>query len=295
MYLVAGATGHTGRIVASELLKQGKEVRVLVRSEEKGEPWKAKGAEVAVTSLDDVAGLVRALHNVKGFYFMVPPNPKSEDISADYRRFAKTVKEALDERSIERGVFLSTWAAHRPDGPFPMHRETEDTLGLSDTPFTFLRASFFMENTEQFLTSMQDEGVLPSFFRPQEKLPMVSARDIGEVAAAAMLGQPKPPVVIELTGPDDYNMYDVAAAFSRVLRKPVYVDAVPRDATIQTLVQNGATQAVAEFYNNMIGAFEKGRITPEGGAAIFKRGKITLETFVERALTASIAKRATVR
>ncbi|MEO1568758.1 MAG: NAD(P)H-binding protein, partial [Pseudomonadota bacterium] len=48
MFVISGATGKTGSVVAQTLLDQGQAVRVIVRSEEKGTPWKAKGAEVAV-------------------------------------------------------------------------------------------------------------------------------------------------------------------------------------------------------------------------------------------------------
>src|SRR5438552_3714233 len=55
MYVVTGVTGHTGSVVASKLLDEGKPVRVIVRSEEKGRSWRDRGAEVAVVSLDDSA------------------------------------------------------------------------------------------------------------------------------------------------------------------------------------------------------------------------------------------------
>ena len=47
MFVIAGASGHTGSVVAITLLAAGKKVRVIVRDEKKGAAWKAKGAEVA--------------------------------------------------------------------------------------------------------------------------------------------------------------------------------------------------------------------------------------------------------
>ncbi len=60
MYVVAGVTGQTGSAVAETLLGQGKAVRVIVRSAEKGETWRARGAEVAVASLEDANSLRKA-------------------------------------------------------------------------------------------------------------------------------------------------------------------------------------------------------------------------------------------
>ena len=53
---MAGVSGNTGSAAASVLLEKGQPVRVLVRSEEKGKPWKDRGAEVAVASLEDASG-----------------------------------------------------------------------------------------------------------------------------------------------------------------------------------------------------------------------------------------------
>jgi uncharacterized protein YbjT (DUF2867 family) len=57
MYLITGVSGNTGAAAATALLEKSQPVRVLVRSDEKGRPWRDKGAEVAVASLDDAAGL----------------------------------------------------------------------------------------------------------------------------------------------------------------------------------------------------------------------------------------------
>jgi uncharacterized protein YbjT (DUF2867 family) len=44
MHVVAGVTGKTGREVAENLIGQGEDVTVIVRSEEKGAAWKSRGA-----------------------------------------------------------------------------------------------------------------------------------------------------------------------------------------------------------------------------------------------------------
>ena len=50
MYIVSGATGNTGSAVAKTLLEKGLPVRVIVRSEEKGNSFKDLGADVTVFS-----------------------------------------------------------------------------------------------------------------------------------------------------------------------------------------------------------------------------------------------------
>jgi len=53
MFVIAGATGNTGSVVAGTLLGQGKSVTVLVRDTRKAESWREKGAHVAAASLED--------------------------------------------------------------------------------------------------------------------------------------------------------------------------------------------------------------------------------------------------
>ena len=72
MYVVAGVTGNTGKVVAETLLAQKKPVRALVRDEAKGAEWKKRGAEVVVTELDDAAALSRALAGATGAYLLLP-------------------------------------------------------------------------------------------------------------------------------------------------------------------------------------------------------------------------------
>ena len=79
MFVVAGVSGKTGSVVARTLLENGKKVRVVVRDAKKGDEWKAKGAEVAVASVDDAGALTKALQGAEGAYLLLPPQMGSSD------------------------------------------------------------------------------------------------------------------------------------------------------------------------------------------------------------------------
>ena len=66
MFVVLGATGNTGSVVADTLLSRKLPVRIVVRSADKGAAWKAKGAEIVVASLDDMSSLTNAFEGAKG-------------------------------------------------------------------------------------------------------------------------------------------------------------------------------------------------------------------------------------
>lgn len=65
--IVTGATGKTGSVVVTELLKAGHPVRAIVRRKDgRSARLKAQGAEVAVADMSDVERISDALKDVHG-------------------------------------------------------------------------------------------------------------------------------------------------------------------------------------------------------------------------------------
>ena len=60
MFVVLGASGNTGKVVAETLLRQKKKVRVVLHDAAKGKAWSAAGADVAIADVDEGAALERA-------------------------------------------------------------------------------------------------------------------------------------------------------------------------------------------------------------------------------------------
>jgi len=100
MFVVIGATGNTGSAVADTLLSRKQSVRIVVRSADKGAAWKAKGAEIAVASLDDVSALTKVLEGAKGLYLLVPPNYGAQDWLADQRARMDRAADAVKKSSL---------------------------------------------------------------------------------------------------------------------------------------------------------------------------------------------------
>src|SRR5437763_10071157 len=73
MYVVTGATGHTGHIVATQLLANGEKVRAIGRSAERLQSIVGKGAEPFVADLTDKQALSKAFAGARGVYAMIPP------------------------------------------------------------------------------------------------------------------------------------------------------------------------------------------------------------------------------
>ncbi|MGC4096026.1 MAG: NAD(P)H-binding protein [Nitrospira sp.] len=187
MFVVLGATGHTGSAVVETLLSRKQPVRTVVRSLEKGVGWKAKGAEVAVASLDDVSALTKAFEGAKGVYVLVPPNYGVEAWLADQRARMDRAAEAVRRSDVSHVVFLSSVGGHIAGGTGPIRAASygEQTLETVVKNITILRPSYFMDNWAPVIGAAKAEGVLPTFIAPQSKIPMISTRDIGRIGAAA--------------------------------------------------------------------------------------------------------------
>ena len=276
MHVVLGVTGHTGRAAAESLLERGRKVRVVVRDAAKGEPWKARGAEVAAADLSDSAALAAALTGAEGAYVLVPPQYGVDDMLSAQRRIVESLADAIRRSGVPHVVLLSSVGAQRASGTGPivtLHR-AEGALRGAVKSLTALRAGFFLENWAPFLGAVREKGVLPSFIPADRSVPMVATGDIGRTAADLLL-EPRGGVrVVELSGPRDPTPADVANALAKRLGRPVRVEALPLEAVEPSFVAAGMTADVARLFREMYGALLDGAIAWEGGAAESRRGRL---------------------
>ena len=121
MFVISGVTGNTGSVVAQTLIEQGQSVRVIVRSEEKGAPWKAQGAEVAVADIMDVEAMTQALEGASGAYFLLPSDLMNEDFIGDSRKRAEAIIKAASDARLPHAVFFHRSVRNMPImwGPYP--------------------------------------------------------------------------------------------------------------------------------------------------------------------------------
>lgn len=266
MYVIAGVSGNTGSVVADALLAQGKKVRVLVRDATKGESWKARGAEVAVASLDDEAALTKALEGASGAYFLSPPDMGASDFLEQKRAAAEAVARAVDASKVGHVVLLSSVGAQheRGTGVIRTVHFAEQRLARTNAKTTFVRAAYFLENWGSVLGAAA-QGKLPTFLPPDLAIPMVATKDIGLVAAKALL---EPPAgkseIIELTGPRDYSSRDLAAVLARIYGKPVELDAAPVEAVTPAFTSFGISPNVAGLFQEMYDGIAKGLVAFDG-------------------------------
>lgn len=276
MYAVAGVTGNTGSVVAEHLLGAGKRVRVIVRDRAKAAAFEKRGAEVAVANVHDTEALTQALRGADGVYALNPPDAQHDDPMGRARQITAAWTEALRSSGVKHAVFLSSVGAQHASGTGVIRQVNvaETELRTQPVPVTFIRAAYFMENWGMSLGQALSDGTLYTLQDPDLTMPMVATRDIGRVAAEALLDPKSEHRVIELEGPRQYNAHDVASEIGRIAGKPVQVAKVPRDGVVGLLMSFGISNAMAQLYLEMVEGIENGRVSFEGSAV---RGKVGVE------------------
>jgi uncharacterized protein YbjT (DUF2867 family) len=174
MYAVAGVTGQTGSAVANWLLNGSQKVTVLVRSAEKGQPWKEMGAQVAVADLADSKTLQSVFAGADGAYLLVPPNYTANRYIEAQRRVADALAQAVSGSGIAHVVLLSSFGGQHASGTglIVSNHNAEEAFKPAAKGLTILRPSSFFENWAPLIPMVRDQGILPSFLKADRKFPI---------------------------------------------------------------------------------------------------------------------------
>ena len=278
MFAVAGVTGHTGSAAAQHLLGHGRPVRVIVRQRAQGESWAARGADVAVASLDEAKGLAAALSGAEAAYLLLPPKYADPDVLAAQARTADAIAEAVRTSGVGRVVFLSSQGAHRESGTGPVRalHYAEAQLTGTGVPVTILRAPYFLENWAGVFPMAREQGVLPTFIPVDRSIPTAVTGDIGRIAADALTRPHNGVRVVEIEGPERVSPRQLAQALSAHLGRAVSPVEAPLDAVVPTFTALGVSENAALLFREMYEAFNDGRMAPLGPPAEQARGTTPL-------------------
>jgi uncharacterized protein YbjT (DUF2867 family) len=212
--LVTGATGTVGRQVVRLLLEAGESVRAAARSQAAVVDVFGGAVEPVALDFTDPQTWDAAYTGVRQMFLLRPPHlgrPRTQMVPSLER--ARAV-------GVEHMVLLSIQGAQR--NPVVPHAALERWLRRSGLSWTFVRASFFMQNlTTVHVADIRDrdEISLPAGLGTTA---FVDAHDVAAVAAACLLepaghhNRAWTP-----TGPQALTYAEVAAALSSVLGRPI--------------------------------------------------------------------------
>ncbi|HUJ39042.1 MAG TPA: NmrA family NAD(P)-binding protein [Candidatus Acidoferrales bacterium] len=286
MYVITGATGNTGKIIADKLLAARQKVRVIGRSAERLQLFVAKGAEAFVGSLDDAETMARAFTGAKAVYAMIPPDLKSKDYRADQERTSDALAAGIEKAGVPHVVLLSSFGADKPDktGPIAgLHNFEQKLNKISALNALYLRPGYFMENLLPQIGVVKSMGMMAGPVKADVGLPMIATRDIGEYAAGAITALNfKGKQTRELQGARDVAMKHAAAIVGAAIGKPnlSYTHA-PAMMLKPAMVAMGISANVVDLLLEMSEAINSGYVKGLEARGPENTTPTTLEWFAE--------------
>jgi uncharacterized protein YbjT (DUF2867 family) len=265
MYVILGASGHTGQIVAKNLLAGGQKIRVVGRNAAHLQSLAAHGAEIFVGDVSDASSLIKAFHQADSAYVMIPPNPTSNDVRGFQERVSDAIASAAKTSGVKNIVSLSSFGADKASGTGPvvgLHNLEQKLNQIPGANILHLRAGYFMENTLPQVGAIRMLGTSAGPLRPNLKVPMIATKDIGAVAAHALLGLAfRGKQTQELHGQRDLTYTEVAHIIGGAIGKPDLGYILPPDGQIKAaLMQTGMSDNMAALILEMAAALNSGHM-----------------------------------
>jgi len=286
MYVILGASGNTGSIIANSLLVKGEKVRVVGRDAARLQRFVRKGAEAFAANVSDAAALSDVFKGARAAYLMLPPSMTSLDYRADQERESDAIAKAVKESGLRYAVHLSSYGAHVPAGTGPiagLHASEQKLNAISGLNVLHLRAAYFMENNLAAIAMIHGMGIFGHALLPDLKLPMIATRDIGDYAAVRILNLDfSGKQTRELLGERDLSMTEATAVIARGIGKPDlrYVQ-FPYEEVQQVLLQMGIPPKSAALFIEMYKAINAGVVAPQEPRSPENTTPTSFEKFVQ--------------
>jgi uncharacterized protein YbjT (DUF2867 family) len=288
MYVILGASGNTGSIIANSLLSARKKVRVVGRDAGRLKRFVDRGAEAFTADMSDAAALTKAFTGARAAYLMLPPAKSREEQERDSDGIARAVKES----GLRYAVHLSSYGAQVAKGAGPvsgLHSSEQKLNAIKDLNVLHLRAAYFMENNLAAIGMIHGMGIFGNALLPDLKIPMAATRDVGDYAAQRLLHLDfSGKQTRELLGERDLSMTEATAVIARGIGKPdLRYQQFPYDQVKQALTQLGVPPKGAAMYIEMYKSINAGILVPLEPRSPENTTQTSFERFVQDVFVAA--------
>src|SRR5712692_519157 len=288
MYVILGASGNTGSIIADFRQLKGAKVRVVGRDVGRLQHFVRKGAEALTADVSDAVALTKAFSGARAAYLLLPPITSRED----QERESDAIAQAVTESGLRYAVHLSSYGAHVPEGTGPvtgLHSSEQKLNAIGGLNVLHLRAAYFMENNLAAIDMIHGIGLFGHALLPDLKLPMIATRDVGDYAAQRLLDLDfSGKQTRELLGERDLSMTEATAVIARSIGKPdLRYEQFPYHQVQQALTQTGFSPRKAEVYIEMFQAINAGVLAAQEPRSPQNSTPTSFEKFVQDVFAAA--------
>jgi uncharacterized protein YbjT (DUF2867 family) len=261
--VITTPTGRIGRQVLGTLLGSGEPIRVITRDPSRLPAQALERVEVVPGSHGDFSVVDQAFAGADAVFWLVPPDPRAESVTAAYVDFTRPACEAVKRHEVKRVVGVSALgrgtAVAGNAGLVTASLAMDDLIEGTGAGYRALAMPSFMDNILGQAERIKSQGVFSSPISGDRKLPSCATRDIAAVAARLLLddswsGTGSVPVL----GPEDLSFNDMARIMSEVLGKPVRFQRITAGALKTALTGRGMSEAMAQGMVDMMVAKNEG-------------------------------------
>jgi uncharacterized protein YbjT (DUF2867 family) len=220
MILIAGGTSRLATSVVPRLLEHGLRLRILTRNLERAQQRWGDDVEIVQGDVRDPATLAGAAQGVEtvisaihGFVGEGNVSPRSVDWEGNMNLIRAAEGAGVSHFIL---VSISGASADHPMELFRMKYQAETALQRSSLAWTIIRPTAYME----LWASMIGEPLLKTgktrvFGRGNNPINFVSIQDVARFVELAVTTETMRGEIVEVGGPENLTMNEVAEAFER--------------------------------------------------------------------------------
>ena len=274
LIFITGATGNVGAEIVRQLSELDHHVRVAQRNLQSSSNW-SPSSTVEYVNFDfkQPQTFAKAFQGVKRVFLMRPP------ALSEVKTYMYPAIDSAIASGVEQIVFLSVLGAES-NGIIP-HAKVEKYIQSVGIPYTFLRASFFMQNLSTIHRQdiQRNEIFLPA---GKGKTSFIDVRDIAAVAVRTLIEDGHQGRAYALTGAEALTYYEVADIFTSVLGKSIRYNPsllkFVRQMRFKRLPIGFILVMVAIYTSARLGL--AGNITPDT-EQLLNRSPLTIRQYIE--------------
>jgi uncharacterized protein YbjT (DUF2867 family) len=283
----AGRIGAVGRTISELLLKQGKVVRAMVRSEDKrAQALREMGAEVVVGNLLDLDSMHRAIAGCEAMYF-------SMSVSDAYLAATVNAAAVAKHHGVKAFINMSQMTLAQmsitettPSPQHKLHWLAEQALNWSGLPVVRVRPTGLLEGFFLIFTSdsvRQSNQIRLPF--GEGKTSPVAVEDVARVVAT-LLANPQPYIgkIYHLTGPQSENMHFFAEEYSKALGRTITFQDIPVEPWRDALLERGLPVHLVSHLVTMADLHRAGRYDrmSEDVLTLTGQGPLSVREFIRK-------------
>jgi len=229
MILLTGATGFVGGNLLKEMLKQGLQVRCLVRNPSKAEAMKQPGVELIKGDVTDKSSLLIALDDAKVTIAVhlvgILAETKNTTFKAIHTEGTRNMVEACKIKGVKRFVHISALGT-RANARSKYHKtkwEAEEIIRNSGLEYTIFRPSVMFGKEDKFTNLFA--GIIkisPFIMIPgngQNMMQPVSVKNLVSAMTIAVKDPQHIHKVYEIAGPEKLTFDQIIDTICRVMGK----------------------------------------------------------------------------